>query len=49
MMDREANSSYSLTAVLSDGSEEMDIILNIRVDDMNDNSPSVFCWNGRLS
>ena len=39
MMDREANSSYSLTAVLSDGSEEMDIILNIRVDDMNDNSP----------
>ena len=39
VMDREANSSYSLTAVLSDGSEEMDIILNIRVDDMNDNSP----------
>jgi len=39
MLDREANSSYSLTAVLSDGSVEMDIILNVAVGDMNDNSP----------
>ena len=39
MLDREANSSYSLTAVLSDGSVEMDIVLNVTVSDMNDNSP----------
>ena len=39
MLDREANSSYSLTAVLSDGSVEMEIILNITVGDINDNSP----------
>ena len=38
-LDRETNSSYSLTAVLSDGSVEMDIILNITVGDLNDNSP----------
>ena len=38
-LDREANSSYSLTAVLSDGSVEMDIILNVTVGDTNDNSP----------
>ena len=39
MLDREANSSYSLTAVLSDGSVEMDIILNVMVGDINDNPP----------
>lgn len=39
MLDREANSSFSLTAVLSDGSVEMKIILNVMVGDMNDNSP----------
>lgn len=38
-LDREANSSYSLNAVLSDGSVEMDIIFNITVGDVNDNSP----------
>ena len=39
MMDREVNSSYSLTAVLSDGSVEMGITLSIVVCDENDNSP----------
>ena len=39
ILDREFNSSYSLTAVLSDGSVEMDIILNVMVGDINDNAP----------
>lgn len=39
MLDQEANSSYLLTAVLSDGSVEMAIVLNVTVGDMNDNLP----------
>ena len=46
-LDREANSSYSLTAVLSDGSVELDIILNVTVGDMNDNSPVFVGMVGR--
>ena len=38
-LDREANSSYLLTAVISDGTLDMETTLNVRVEDMNDNSP----------
>ena len=39
MLDREGNSSYSLTAVLSDGSVDMKVSLNVKVEDVNDNAP----------
>lgn len=46
VLDRESNSSYLLTAVISDGSVEMETILNVKVEDINDNSPEFVGMQG---
>lgn len=45
-LDREVNDSYSLTAVISDGSVNMTIILNVKVEDINDNAPVFIGFEG---
>ena len=47
VLDRESNSTYLLTAVVTDGTVEMQITLNVSVLDVNDNSPVFVGIQGR--